>query len=81
MPIQTKERNDPSHDRPRSPGGRSVERPHAAARQHPDVITFDVLPPLHTRGRATDDARTQEWFDSYATEVGTGRLLLTAHRT
>lgn len=41
-----------------------------AARQHPDVITFDVLPPLHTRGRATDAARTQEWFDAYATDIG-----------
>ncbi|WP_328459641.1 SgcJ/EcaC family oxidoreductase [Actinoplanes sp. NBC_00393] len=41
-----------------------------AARQHPDVIAFNVLPPLHSRGSAAVETATQAWFDSYATDIG-----------
>jgi ketosteroid isomerase-like protein len=32
-----------------------------AARQAPDVITFDVLPPLYSRGSGSIAERTQAW--------------------
>ncbi|MBG0567570.1 YybH family protein [Actinoplanes aureus] len=41
-----------------------------AARQHPDVIEFNVLPPLHTHGSAAAETTTQAWFDGYATDIG-----------
>lgn len=41
-----------------------------AARQAPDVITFDLLPPLHSRGSSSVTERTQAWFDSYASDIG-----------
>jgi ketosteroid isomerase-like protein len=41
-----------------------------AARQHPDIITFNVLPPLHARGSAADEEATRAWFDSYASDIG-----------
>ncbi|MEU8233893.1 SgcJ/EcaC family oxidoreductase [Actinoplanes sp. NPDC048967] len=41
-----------------------------AARQHPDVVTFNVLPPLHARGGAAVERATRAWFDGYASEIG-----------
>lgn len=41
-----------------------------AARQAPDVVAFDVLPPLHSRGSEAVEEKTQAWFDSYAGEIG-----------
>ena len=41
-----------------------------AARQHPDIIAFTVLPPLHSRGAAGVEAATRAWFDGYATDIG-----------
>lgn len=40
------------------------------ARQSEDVVLFDVLPPLASRGRSVTEERTRAWFDSYASEVG-----------
>ncbi len=36
-----------------------------AARPADDVITFDVLPPLHTRGSQATVEHLQAWFDAY----------------
>ncbi len=41
-----------------------------AARQAPDIVTFDVLPPLHARGSDAVQAKTQAWFDAYASDIG-----------
>jgi uncharacterized protein (TIGR02246 family) len=41
-----------------------------ANRQDPDVITYNVLPPLHSRGRAAVEQQTQAWFDGYAGDIG-----------
>ena len=41
-----------------------------AARQHPDLISFNVLPPLHSRGSAAVADQTKAWFDAYASEIG-----------
>lgn len=35
-----------------------------------NVVTFDVLPPLHARGSEAVEEKTQAWFDSYAGEIG-----------
>jgi ketosteroid isomerase-like protein len=37
-----------------------------AARPADDVITFDVLPPLNSRGSAAVGKHLQAWFDGYA---------------
>ena len=34
------------------------------------MITFDVLPPLPSRGKDAVKAATQAWFDTYATDIG-----------
>jgi len=36
-----------------------------AARPADDVITFDVLPPLNTRGNQSSADHLQQWFDGY----------------
>ena len=36
-----------------------------AARQAPGVTTFDVLPPLRSRGSGAVQEKTRAWFDSY----------------
>jgi ketosteroid isomerase-like protein len=41
-----------------------------AARQHPDIVTFNVLPPLHARGSAAVEEATRAWFDGYASDIG-----------
>jgi ketosteroid isomerase-like protein len=41
-----------------------------AESQAEDVITFDVLPPLRTRGRAEEAAKIRAWFDGYAGDIG-----------
>ncbi|GAA4969514.1 YybH family protein [Actinoplanes utahensis] len=41
-----------------------------AARQHPDIITFNVLPPLHGRGNEAVEEATRAWFDAYASVIG-----------
>jgi uncharacterized protein (TIGR02246 family) len=41
-----------------------------AARQHPDIITFNVLPPLHAQGSAAVEEATRGWFDAYASDIG-----------
>jgi uncharacterized protein (TIGR02246 family) len=41
-----------------------------AARFDADVISFNVLPPLQSRGSAAVADQTQRWFDGYATEIG-----------
>lgn len=38
--------------------------------QAPDIVTFDVLPPLHSRGSEAVQEKTQAWFDSYADDIG-----------
>jgi len=37
-----------------------------ATRPADDVITFDVLPPLNSRGNQATADHLQEWFDGYA---------------
>jgi len=41
-----------------------------SARQHPDIVTFNVLPPLHSRGKAAVEEATRAWFDAYASDIG-----------
>jgi hypothetical protein len=41
-----------------------------ADRQHPDLISFNVVPPLHSRGSAAVADQTQAWFDAYASDIG-----------
>lgn len=41
-----------------------------AARHDDDVVTFDVLPPLLRRGPGPVIAKTQQWFDGYASDIG-----------
>lgn len=41
-----------------------------AARQTEDVVVFDVLPPLHSRGSAAVEEKTKAWFDAYAGNIG-----------
>jgi uncharacterized protein (TIGR02246 family) len=41
-----------------------------AARQAPDVIMFNVLPPLHMQGKDAVLKQTQAWFDLYASDIG-----------
>lgn len=41
-----------------------------AARQHPELVMFNVLPPLHSRGAAAVAEQTQAWFDAYAGDIG-----------
>ena len=41
-----------------------------AARQARDIVTFDVLPPLHARGSDAVEAKTRAWFDAYAGDIG-----------
>ena len=41
-----------------------------AARQAPDMIAFDVLPPLRSRGGGAVEAKTKAWFDAYAGDIG-----------
>lgn len=41
-----------------------------AARQAPDVVAFDVLPPLHSRGSDAVAEKTRAWFDAYASDIG-----------
>lgn len=41
-----------------------------AAREAPDIVTFDVLPPLHARGSDAVQSKTQAWFDAYASDIG-----------
>lgn len=44
-----------------------------AVRQAPDVVTFDVLPPLHARGSDAVEAKTHE---SVPFDPATGRALI-----
>ncbi len=41
-----------------------------AARQAPDVVVFDALPPLQARSGDEEESKTRAWFDSYATDIG-----------
>lgn len=41
-----------------------------AARQAPDVIAFDVLPPFQSRGNKAVAEKTRAWYDSYASDIG-----------
>jgi uncharacterized protein (TIGR02246 family) len=41
-----------------------------ADRLHQDVVQFNAVPPLRSRGRGAIAEQTQAWFDSYATEIG-----------
>jgi ketosteroid isomerase-like protein len=41
-----------------------------AARQAADLVTFDVLAPLRSRGSEADTQKARSWFDGYATEIG-----------
>jgi uncharacterized protein (TIGR02246 family) len=40
------------------------------ARQHPDVVTFDVVPPLRSLGKGPVEEKTRNWFDGYASDIG-----------
>jgi uncharacterized protein (TIGR02246 family) len=39
-------------------------------RLHQDVVQFNAVPPLRSRGRGAIAEQTQAWFDSYATDIG-----------
>jgi uncharacterized protein (TIGR02246 family) len=41
-----------------------------AARPADDVITFDVLPPLNSRGSSAVAEHTRQWFDGYDGDIG-----------
>jgi ketosteroid isomerase-like protein len=41
-----------------------------AARQHPEIMTFNVLPPVHARGSAAVEETTRAWFDGYTSDIG-----------
>lgn len=41
-----------------------------AARLADDVITFDVLPPLNSRGSAAVAEHMRQWFDGYDGDIG-----------
>jgi uncharacterized protein (TIGR02246 family) len=41
-----------------------------ADRQHPNVVQFNAVPPLRSRGRDAVADQTQAWFDSYASDIG-----------
>lgn len=41
-----------------------------ANREADDVVTFDVLPPLNSRGKEAVAGKTQAWFDGYASDIG-----------
>lgn len=41
-----------------------------AARQHDDIVVFDVLPPLRSAGRSAVLDKTEAWFDSYSGAIG-----------
>ena len=41
-----------------------------ADRQDPDIVIFDVLPPLYSRGGGAVVEKTRAWFDSYAGDIG-----------
>jgi uncharacterized protein (TIGR02246 family) len=41
-----------------------------AARQHDDIVVFDVLPPLRSSGRSAVLDKTEAWFDSYSGAIG-----------
>jgi uncharacterized protein (TIGR02246 family) len=41
-----------------------------ADRLHQDVVQFNAVPPLRSRGRGAIAEQTQAWFDSYATDIG-----------
>lgn len=41
-----------------------------AARPAADVVTFDVLPPLSSRGSRATTTHLQEWFDGYRGRIG-----------
>lgn len=41
-----------------------------AERQHPEVIGFNVLPPLQLRGSDAIAEQMQAWFNSYPGDIG-----------
>lgn len=41
-----------------------------AARQDPDMVAFNVLPPLHLQGSDQVRAQTQAWFAAYPGDIG-----------
>jgi uncharacterized protein (TIGR02246 family) len=41
-----------------------------AARQHDDIVVFDVLPPLRSSGRSAVLDKTEAWFESYSGAIG-----------
>lgn len=41
-----------------------------AARQAGDLVAYDVLPPLQSRGGAAVEEKTRAWFAGYATDIG-----------
>lgn len=41
-----------------------------AARQAPDIVVFNVLPPLRMQGKETVLEQTQAWFGAYASDIG-----------
>ena len=44
--------------------------PDPLARRHAEnVVTFDVLPPLMSRGAEPIVGKTQQWFDGYASDI------------
>jgi len=50
-----------------------------AARQHPEIVHFNLLPPLHSKGNAAVEQATRDWFDGYETAIGYGVRDLTVH--
>lgn len=40
-----------------------------AARQATDVVVFDLLPPLHSRGSGAVEEKTRAWFAAYDGEI------------
>ena len=51
-------------------GVRAKDPAPLAARQADDLVAFDVLPPLYSRGSGAVVEKTRAWFDAYAGDIG-----------
>jgi uncharacterized protein (TIGR02246 family) len=46
------------------------DRDALASHQHPDMLLFNVLPPLHFSGSSAVAQQTATWFEGYASDIG-----------
>jgi uncharacterized protein (TIGR02246 family) len=49
---------------------RAKDAPPLAARQAPQIVMFNAVPPFQQRGKDTVVAQTRAWFDAYAGDIG-----------